>query len=76
MSTNAFADESVQPFLLTVRRQLARMDQAISDIPYISAATALDIAQGIRWQIADFLNQEPVSATVHAAAVAGPGRAH
>jgi len=75
MSTNAFADESVQRFLLSVRRQLARMDQAISGIPDTSAATALGIAQGIRGQIVAFLNQEPVSATAHALAVVSPGTA-
>lgn len=75
MSTNAFADESIQWFLLTVRRQLARMDQAVSGIPDIGAATALGIAQGIRWQIAAFLNQEPIPATADALPVART-RAH
>lgn len=76
MTTNAFADESVQKFLLSVRRQLARMDQAISGIPDTSAAAALGIAQGVRWQIAAFLNQDASpTATAHPQLLAHKARA-
>lgn len=57
MNSKTFMDESVQTYLLNVRRHVAQMDQAIAGIPGAGAAAALQLAQSAWSQIEAFLHQ-------------------